>query len=120
MSKAARLKKREQEVSEMMSHFEARLREELHACANGHWGLFGQNDATSGRLSTGSHAARELLALADEIDEARLSLGYAEPFKVAERFKVYRAARDANAPGEPKLAAKLLAELNVLSQDKGR
>lgn len=111
MSKASRLAKREREVTQMEVRFASRLRDELEACVNGRWGLLGQNDGISGEAMPGSRAARELLALLDEIDEARNEMGYLEPFELGERFKSYRSMRGANVPGEPKLAARLLSEI---------
>lgn len=116
MSKLKRIEKREAELADLEHSFEVRLREALHVCARGQYGLFGQNDATF--RGYGAGAADELLALADRIGEMRSSLGFVEPFGLAERFKAYRAMRGANVPGEPKLAKQFLEEQILRSNDR--
>jgi hypothetical protein len=93
------------------------LRTELIACMNGRWGLFGATDAVDrASLATGtvrrlrSPGAAELLERGAEIEELRTYLGL-EPFAVHQRYLELRAIRHSNAPGEPKLARVLLAEL---------
>ena len=105
---------RELQLRDLEASFQARLREELQACAAGQWGVFGQYDGFDlgvHRLP-GVQAGRELLALASEIEKVRTDLGYAEPFGLVERFKFYRAMRGANVPGESNLALRFLSEMD--------
>jgi hypothetical protein len=86
------------------------LRAELAACMNGRWGLFGQNDAVDRSSWPRSRGAAELLERGAEIDELRTYLGFA-PYALHQRYLDLRAIRHSNAPGEPKLARVLFAEL---------
>jgi len=60
-----------------------------------------------------SQDAFELLERGKDIAALRERLGHVDPFPLAERFSAYRRmALDHNAPGEPKLAQRLLDEID--------
>ena len=110
MSRASRRQKSESELE----HFEARFRERLiaalHACRDGHWGLFGQNALDRSAVPADVAA---LLALGDEIDALRSSLGFPGRNALLARLKAYRRLRTESAPGEPRLAQQFLDELDA-------
>lgn len=93
------------------------LNEALRGCIAGNWGMFGQNDVALESLPKPladrlrSRVAENLIRTGEEIRRLRGELGYAEKFWVFERYMQYRQLRSANLPGEPKLAAEFLAEL---------
>jgi hypothetical protein len=101
--------------------YEERLIGALRCCVGGPWGLFGTNDAASeahfrAGNAPGSKDALELLDRGNEIAALRERLGYVDPFPLAERFLAYRKlASDPNAPSEPKLAGRVLDEIESLS-----
>src|SRR5579872_3101689 len=117
MSKNTTTVKLEQDLERLEAAFLERLRESLHRCANGTWGLFGQNDhlAVLPRVK-GSHGSSDAEALMDivaEIDRVRKKLGLGGRPRVCTRFFDYRNLRGSNVPGEPKLAQSLLDELGT-------
>lgn len=80
----------------------------LSVCADGRWGLFGQNEHLH---SFGvPEQLGELRELADAIDQMRARLGEA-PFALHAEFEAARGRVDANAPGEPKIAQAWLQRL---------
>jgi hypothetical protein len=91
----------------------------LKRCANGQWGLFGQNDLVLAKI--GKRAQRnlsspdigDLLELGTQIEKLRSVLGYSEPFKLHARLLRMRSSNDANSAGEPKLAQQWLDEMHV-------
>lgn len=85
-----------------------RLKDELRACAAGRWGLFG-SDQFAGYFGP---ASSELVEQIDEIDALRRRLGYTEPNPLGAKFLALRKWHDSNRPGDPKLAATLLSELD--------
>ena len=88
----------------------------LRKCAGGKWGIFGQNEELVAAMpilqSAYKGQADKLMATGKEIQEMRRNLGL-KPFYPFERYLDYRTNKSANAPGEPKLAVKLLGELGV-------
>lgn len=80
----------------------------LTECAEGRWGLFGQNE----HLDVGHlpKALEELRALARVIDEIRLQIGDV-PFPLHLEFESARGRGDENAIGEPRLARAWLERL---------
>ena len=93
--------------------YRAALLTELRACVDGHYGLFGQNDAALARAGLKRRApdVDASLQLGDEIGRLRSRLGY-EPFALHAHLVAMRAApRHGNMPGEPKLAQQWLDEL---------
>ncbi len=107
MSRSSRQSKAEARLTQLETEFVQKLTAALRDCAKGRWGLFGQND----HLLRLKSPAPEFIALGEAIRGLRAELGFSEPFALYERFLHYRAMRGANVPGEPKLAAALLAEL---------
>ena len=83
----------------------------------GAWGLFGHNDAAISGLSAAMQKRLncseidELLKLGSSIEHLRSDLGHSEAFPLHERLLRMRSSRDANTPGEPKLAREWLAEM---------
>ena len=119
MSRASRREKAEGELEHLETRFRERLIVALRSCIAGQTGLFGQDDAAR-RREFGSDAFRwrlpevaELLALGDEIDALRASLGFPDGNALFARLKSYRRLRTESAPGEPRLAQQFLAELDA-------
>jgi hypothetical protein len=100
---------------------EAQYREQLLValvrCANGEWGLFGQNDRAIAQMSPHARAhlrqtpIQELLALGTEIEGLRRKLGILEPFDLHDHLMLLRSTADANSLGEPKLAQQWLNDM---------
>ncbi len=117
MSRATRREKAEGELAHLETRFRERLVAALHACRDGSWGLFGQNDPAAQRAL--DRAANRvippdvaaLLALGDEIDALRASLGFPDGNALYARLKWFRRLRAESAPGEPRLAQQFLDEL---------
>jgi len=84
--------------------------------------MFGRNEAVIERQAKPlrdmlrSPIAEALIQNGENIRRLRNQLGYAEPFAPFERYLQYRQMRSHNAPGEPKLAAQLLTELEGNSE----
>lgn len=108
MSRNARIKQAKLEAMEV--EFSKLLPECLTECAGGRWGLFGQNAAADpdDRYWTWPEA-RHLRELASDIRTERSAFGEVNP--LIERFLGLCRAGMPNAEGEPKLAARLLSEL---------
>jgi hypothetical protein len=114
MTARSRLQKLENELTGLETRFEALLLASLRRCEQGRWGMFGTNDsvyasfpALAERLK--SKDGTDLLI--ESIDRLRTRLGYTEPNSLCKRFLDYRRKRGSNDLGEPKLAAKFLAEI---------
>ncbi len=104
---------RETRLSEIENEFSTLLFPCLRECARGRWGLFGQNDL----IAEGQYyryyrwpEAERLRELAQEIQLTRLPSG--QPNEVCERFLQLCSMRGSNIPGEPRLAAELLASID--------
>jgi hypothetical protein len=108
MAKHSKVQQRKLDAIE--SEFKSMLLECLRECAQGHWGLFGQNDHVDpeGKYRNWPEAER-LRELAHEIKTLRLDFG--QPNQTSERFLQLCSLRGPNVPGEPKLAAMFLDEL---------
>ena len=120
MSRASRRAKAEGELEHLEARFRERLIAALHACREGRWGLFGQNDPSGQRALDRTAASRTipadvaaLLALGDEIDALRSSLGFPDGNALLARLKADRRLRAESAPGEPRLAQQFLDELKT-------
>ena len=115
MTARSRLQKLEHELTSLEARFDL-LRASLRRCEQGRWGIFGTNDsvyasntALAERLK--SKDGTDLLDLVESIDRLRTRLGHTEPNALCTRFLDYRRKRASNDLGEPKLAAKFLAEI---------
>src|ERR1700676_3884088 len=111
-----RQKVQEARLSEIDEEFLTLLRSCLRECAQGRYGLFGQNDHVDpdGRYWAWPDAKR-VKNLAQEIKTLRH--GFGQPNEVCERFIQLCSQRGPNVPGEPKLAAAFLAELSMETND---
>ena len=96
------------EIASLESEFRVKLVAALRDCANGRWGLFGQNEHVLGERSSDSE---ELLEIGASIEELRRKAGIPERFELYISFKSKRGRQGANAPGESRLAKKWLEEL---------
>jgi hypothetical protein len=105
------LKVREARLDEIEIEFLPLLISCLHECARGRWGLFGQNDLVDpeGRYWAWPEAKR-LKELAFEIKSIREEFGQAN--ETCDRFLRACSLRGSNVPGEPKLAASFLRDLD--------
>jgi hypothetical protein len=119
VSRASRREKAEGELEHLEARFRERLIDALRSCAAGEWGLFGHHDAgyehafKRNPLPPKPPDVVELLALGDEIDAIRSSLGFSDGSELYARLKTYRRLRKESAPGEPRLAQQFLAELEA-------
>jgi len=109
------MKKREKiqelRLNDIETEFRALLHSCLRECAQGRWGLFGQNDHLDPDGSIlGWPDAKRLRCLAEEIKSLRHEFGQTND--LSERFLQLCAERGANALGEPKLAAAFLTEIS--------
>jgi hypothetical protein len=101
---------REMRLAEIESEFDALLLFCLRECAQGRYGLLGQNDHLDPEERYWSWSeAKRLLDLALEINSIRLEFGQAN--ENCAQFLHLRSLRGSNAPGEPKLAAEFLARI---------
>jgi hypothetical protein len=84
----------------------------LRECAQGRWGLFGQNEPTNPTLPRFWKwpEADALKKIATEIQRLGSELGTSN--SLCDRFEDYRALRGSNVPGEPKLAQIFLDEIS--------
>jgi hypothetical protein len=113
MSKKARIQQARLDAMEL--EFAELLPERLAECAGGRYGLFGQNAISDpdDRYWTWPEA-KHLRELASNIRVERSAFG--EVNQLAERFLALCGAGMPNAEGEPKLAARFLAELKGETQ----
>jgi len=88
----------------------------LRTCAEGRWGLLGQNDHFVEAQWLYWPAAEKLRALALEIRSIRAEVGGQN--EMCERFLALCPLRGANVPGEPRLAAIFLADWSDQIIDK--
>ena len=108
-SKSSRIRRRQ--LDEMESDFDALLITVLKQCAEGQWGLFGQNDGLYGSKYLHWAEAEALKNRATQIRILREEFG--EPNPLVERFLHYCSLRGANVSGEPKLAKAFLEEIEA-------
>ena len=109
MTKRQKIQK--MKLNEIEGEFFTLLLSCLRECAQGRYGLFGQNDHLDpdGRY-WGWPEAKRLKSLAQEIMSLRLEFGQTN--ERCERFIQLCSLRGPNVPGEPKLAAEFLADLS--------
>jgi hypothetical protein len=105
-----RHKIQEMRLIQVENEFLALLLSCLRECAQGRYGLFGQNDHLDpeGRYWSWPEAKR-LKNMAQEIRSLRIEFGQANEH--CERFIQLCSLRGPNVPGEPKLATEFLDRL---------
>jgi hypothetical protein len=108
MNRNARMKATR--LSQIEGEFHALLVSCLRQCANGRWGLFGQNEHLPDVRWLSWPGAQRLKQLAQEIKTAHEEVGTGN--NVCSRFLALCASRGPNVPGEPKLAATFLVEID--------
>ena len=96
------------EIASLETEFRTKLIAALRDCANGRWGLFGQNEHI---LGLSSPESEELMKIGASIEELRLKAGILDSFELYNSFKSKRGRHGANTLGEPRLAKKWLEEL---------
>jgi hypothetical protein len=100
---------KEQRLDALESEFGPLLMSCLEECANGRWGLFGQNDSPELANYYRSDDGDRLKQTALQIRSLRAEFG--RPNLLIERFLYFSSLRGANIPGEPKLAKTFLDEI---------
>jgi hypothetical protein len=111
MSKKARIQ--QARLDAMESEFRVLLPQCLAECAKGRWGLFGQNALADPEDKYWTWPeAKHLRELAADIRLERSQAGQVS--KLVERFLELCGAGKANVEGEPKLALRLLEEIQGL------
>lgn len=106
---------RDIKLAEMEEEFASLLLSCLQQCAQGRWGLFGQNEHfdIEGRYLRWPEAKR-LNNLAQGIKTIRGEFGQSN--EMCERLLHFCSLRGSNVSGEPKLAALLLAEIEKVNR----
>ena len=100
-----------QRLTALESDFEPLVIRCLKECANGRWGLFGQNQQPESASALYWPEAEQLRKLAGEIRELRAKFG--QPNAVCERFLNCCSERGSNLLGEPKRARKFLESMGI-------
>ena len=106
-----RIPAQEQRLTALENDFEPLLIRCLKECANGRWGLFGQNQQRESAAALHWPEAERLKELAEEIREIRTKFG--QPNAMCERFLQCCSERGDNLPGEPKRARRFLELLAI-------
>lgn len=105
-------KVRDERLSQLETEFEPLLLSCLRQCANGRYGLFGQNDHLDPEHRYwGWPEAQQVVEMAEEIQALRSGSG--DSSTLAERLLHFRSLRGGNVPGEPKLAKEFLKEIEA-------
>jgi hypothetical protein len=102
---------KEQRLRALEEEFDALLIPCLKECANGRWGLFGQNQHPDSIRALRWPDAEKLKELVEEITQIRSEFG--QPNPTCERFLACCLERGENLPGEPKRARKFLQTLGI-------
>jgi hypothetical protein len=100
---------KEQRLDALENDFRPLLLACLGECADGRYGLFGQNDGPELARYYQWDKAERLKKMALEIRAFRAEFG--QPNSLAERFLHYSSLRGSNVPGEPKVAEAFLNEI---------
>ena len=100
---------KEQRLETLESDFRPRLIACLRECANGRYGLFGQNNHGELAKCYVWAEADELKQTAEEINALRSEFGQPNPVSI--KFLEYCSMRGQNVKGEPKLARQFLTEI---------
>ena len=101
----------QQRLQALEDEFDALLIPCLKECANGRWGLFGQNQHPDSIGALHGADVEKLKELAEEITQIRSEFG--QPNLTCERFLARCLERGENLPGEPKRASKFLQTLGI-------
>jgi hypothetical protein len=101
----------QRELCAMEADFREQLLRALRMCEQGFWGLFRQNTGIYAERAFEESGGASLAQLGEEIDGIRRQLGVEEPFELYARLLRMSGHKDANYPGEPKLASAWLVEL---------
>jgi hypothetical protein len=109
MTKRERVRK--MRLAELEDEFRPLLLSCLQQCVRGRWGLFGAYDHIDPKIENLIWPeAKRLKELASEIESIGHELGQTN--ETCERFLYFYSLRGSNVPGEPRLAAKFLAEID--------
>jgi hypothetical protein len=101
----------DQRLTALEAEFDSLLVPCLKECANGRWGLFGQNQNPVAASFLQWEEAERLKELAEEITSIRAEFG--QPNPVCARFLKCCSERGENLLGEPKRAKKFLKTLGI-------
>ncbi|MBZ9763537.1 hypothetical protein LB553_22030 [Mesorhizobium sp. CA8] len=104
----------EKERQSLEAAYSAALLVALRDCADGRWGLFGQNEGTLPASLESRYlpeSAKRLAAIGDELVAVREEMGFVDLFAPMQRLAELRTERGPNRPGEPRLAQMFLDEL---------
>ncbi|MFT2212941.1 hypothetical protein ACLJYM_13740 [Rhizobium giardinii] len=107
----------ERKLHALEALYSSALLAELKLCAEGKWGLFGQNGVSMqkiGRYSRSKFSSaevEEILTVGEEIRQLRSKLGYVEQYEPHARLLRLRSLTGENRLGEPRLAKQWLSEM---------
>lgn len=106
----------ERERQSLEAAYSAALLVALRDCADGRWGVFGQNEGIvpaylEERFLPAS--VKKLEEIGAELVAVREEMGFADLFAPMQRLAELRAERGPNRPGEPRLAQMFLDELKA-------
>lgn len=110
MSRASRRAACEKELATLEAKFSAQLVDALRKSAAGRWGLFGPGEALVYNPRTWVKEINALRDLGGEIEALRAKLGHGS-FPLNQRYLHFSKRRGPNDPGDPKLAAEFLREI---------
>ena len=100
---------KEQRLDDLECDFRPRLIAVLRECANGRWGLLGQNNYGELARYYVWPEADDLKQTAEKINSLRSEFGQLNPLSI--KFLEYCSMRGTNLKGEPRLAQQFLAEI---------
>ena len=102
---------KEQRLAALENEFKPLLIRCLKECADGRWGLFGQNQNPESVSALRWNGADRLKEMAEEIRSIRAEFGQPDP--VCERFLHCCSEHGSNLLGEPKRAREFLEFLKI-------
>jgi hypothetical protein len=112
-----RARAEDKELQELENEFRPLLLSCLRECAQGRWGLFGQNDSHPESKWLSWNEATRLKEIAVRIKLLRAPLGVSN--ETCERFLNLCSLRGPNAQGESRLAETLLRQLSFGRETEG-
>ncbi len=116
MASAKREAALERERQSLEAAYSDALLVALRDCADGRWGLFGQNEGTLPPSLESRYlpeSAKRLAAIGDELVSVREKMGFADLFTPMQRLAELRADHGPNRRGEARLAQMFLDELKA-------